>query len=104
MQMKLTCYVEADVLKAVRHAAVDQGVTIGAVVEAALIDALKAGGDVAADVLNRGPAGALPVARKARKAGADLAQIAADLNRDGYRTARGKPWSVVAVSRLLKTA
>jgi len=102
MKEKLTCYVARDVLKAARLAAADADVTLSGLVERALVDALAKRSRIAAEVLNRGAAGALDVARKMRKTGDALGAIAAALNREGYRTQRGKPWSVVAVSRLLK--
>jgi hypothetical protein len=78
MQAKLTCYIDEDVLKAVKHAAVDRECTVGAMVEASLVDALGR-----------------------RRANVSRVAVAV-LNSKGYRTKRGKAWSTVSVSRLLK--
>jgi DNA invertase Pin-like site-specific DNA recombinase len=43
-----------------------------------------------------------PVVRELRRQGATLQAVAEELNTRGYVTRRGKPWSHVAVLRLLK--
>jgi len=106
VKTKLTVYVDAPLVKALRIAAADAGTTQGDLVEAALRAALMATkatpSTVALDLLQRGPGAALDVARDLRRADTPHAEIAAELNRRGYRTARGKRWNAVSVSRLLR--
>jgi len=105
VKTKLTVYVDAPLVKALKVAAADAGTTQGDLVTTVLRDALMGRGGpslAALEVLQRGPANALDVARDLRRDGTAHAEIAAELNRRGYRTARGKRWSPVSVSRLLK--
>lgn len=105
MKAKLTCYVAPDVLKALKLAAVDADLTQGAIVEAALraelLSPKRGRSDLARDTLERGPGSAMKRARSLRKDGSPLTTIAAELNRLGYCTARGKRWTETSVSRLL---
>lgn len=101
---KVTLYIAPDVARALRIASADKGIPQGVIAEAALRAALMGGdaSELARDTLDAGPAAALDVATELRDDGDTLAAIAAELNRRGYRTNRGKRWSTVSVSRLLK--
>ena len=102
---KLTVYLDPDLLHALKLAAADAGVSQGDLVAAALRAALMGKGgpsQVARDTLNTGAGAALDAALLLRSQEATLEEIAADLNRQGYRTAQGLRWNLSSVCRLLK--
>ena len=105
MKAKVTIYLDLDLARALRLASADAGVTQGDIAGAALRVALASKGtpsSVARQTLEAGPGAALAVARRLREKGRELAAIAHNLNRTGYRTAQGRPYSAVSVCRLLR--
>lgn len=98
--------VPAELAEAFRKAAADAGCTQAAMLEAVLRSALRRKVETGREVvraIERGPAAALAVANRLAKKGRTLEEIAAELNRLGYRTARDRAWNLVAVHRLLRT-
>lgn len=102
---KATFLLSSDLAARLKKAAAKAGVPQGTIVESALRSVLakrasgKPGIAIRAE-LEKGPAAALAVATHHRRHHT-LHEIAATLNRKGYRTKQGKEWSVVSVSRLL---
>ena len=107
MREKVTLQLHTLLVKRLRKTAEDAGVSPGMIVESLLRSALqtrrggsRAGAELRGE-LEKGPVGALAVAVNLRKRGSTLIEVAGELNRRGFRTARGRDWSVVAVHRLL---
>lgn len=102
---KLTVYVDAAVVRALRLASADTGRSQSDLAAAALRDAFMrkdAPSDLARLALASGPTAAVDRAASLRTRGATLAEIAADLNGTGTRTARGARYSQTSVCRLLQ--
>jgi len=98
---KLTLYLPIEMVDRLRETAERDGVSQGGLVEAALRVFLNR---APAKQGTRGPVAALAVALRLRrrKKPTTLADIAAQLNRERFRTLQGRLWTVVSVSRLLK--
>ena len=102
LRKQVSFLLEPDLADQLREASATSGIPQGAIVSVALRVALARRPGKKMAELRRGPGGAVVVAMRLRKKGKTLAETAAALNRQGFRTAQGKPWSLVQVHRLLR--
>jgi hypothetical protein len=94
-RVKVTVYLPASVVARLRADARVAGVSQSVVVAGALA--------AGAASIPAGRTQAVKRARAMRRQGRTLQEIATELNVRGVRTARGRPWNVVSVSRLIAT-
>ncbi len=104
MKTKLSIYIEPELAERLRVEAERTGLPYGELVELALKALLDEDGGPRGSrkAMRSGPGAAHEVARELRAGGLALLAIADRLNERGFRTSRGRPWSVMAVSRLLR--
>lgn len=98
MATKITVYLDPAVAAELRVRVLESGSSTGAIVEAALVSMFNR--RRRSPTLSKGPGEAR---RFADELVGTQAEIAAELNRRGFRTATGRRYNAVSVSRLLST-
>ena len=108
---RVTYYLAPDLVKAVKHAAVDRGVTASDVVIVALREHFAQtpppgytppAGESGKARADRTQAQAVNRAQDLKRQGLTQERIASTLNREGYVTKRGRKWTAVNVGRMMR--